>query len=194
MAPSRTPDCHDQWFSRVFVVQRRPLLLPGFSARPPPSVSCKIIRTCADLHLRRSARRAGVSASVRDSPSLTGRPGTQRARRWLGPSPLPPHRTDCCRPIRRRVGVKADLRVRQPGTFTCTRYPAVTSALDAVPEAYHNPEGSLAGGLCTFPVMRSPGPSSGLAWASPRLLHLSSSVPSWTRWSPLNRGGLSVAG
>ena len=30
-------------------------------------------------------------------------------------------------------------RVRSPGSFTCTRCPAGTAALDAVPEAYHNP-------------------------------------------------------
>jgi len=34
---------------------------------------------------------------------------------------------------------RADSRVRRPGTFTCARCPAVRSALDAVPEAYHNP-------------------------------------------------------
>lgn len=34
---------------------------------------------------------------------------------------------------------RADSRVRSPGTFTCARCPAGTSALDAVPEAYHNP-------------------------------------------------------
>jgi hypothetical protein len=34
---------------------------------------------------------------------------------------------------------RADSRVRLPGTFPCPRCPAVTSALDAVPEAYHNP-------------------------------------------------------
>ena len=51
-----------------------------------------------------------------------------------------PHRTDCCRPIRRREGgPRVVSRVRQPGTFTCARCPAVTAALDAVPEAYHNP-------------------------------------------------------
>ena len=34
---------------------------------------------------------------------------------------------------------RADSCVRRPGTFTCARCPAVRSALDAVPEAYHNP-------------------------------------------------------
>jgi hypothetical protein len=34
---------------------------------------------------------------------------------------------------------RAASRVRSPGTFTCARCPAVTAALDAVPEAYHDP-------------------------------------------------------
>jgi hypothetical protein len=59
----------------------------------------------------------------------------------LGPC-LSPHRTDCCRSIRRRGGEgevsRADSRVRSPGVFTRARGPPVTSALDAVPEAYHN--------------------------------------------------------
>ena len=34
---------------------------------------------------------------------------------------------------------RADSRVRSPGSLTCVRCPAETSALDARPEAYHNP-------------------------------------------------------
>jgi hypothetical protein len=84
---------------------------------------------------------------------------------------------------------RADLRVRQPGALTCARCPAVTSALHAVLEAYHNPEAVWWGAFALSPVMRSPGAISG-----PDLGHhrgsciLSSSVPSWTRWSPLTAG------
>jgi len=34
---------------------------------------------------------------------------------------------------------RAASRVRRPGSFTCARCPVVAAALDAVPEAYHNP-------------------------------------------------------
>jgi hypothetical protein len=44
---------------------------------------------------------------------------------------------------------RADSRVRQPGTFPCARRPAVTSALDAAPQAHHNPA-AVWGGPCTF--------------------------------------------
>ncbi len=74
--------------------------------------------------------------------------------------------------------------------FPLSSLPAFTSALDAAPEASQS-GGSPVGGLCTFPVMRAPGPSPALA--SPRLLYLSPSVSSWTRWSPPAAGcGLSV--
>jgi hypothetical protein len=65
--------------------------------------------------------------------------GRLPARLWSLSAAPPPHRTDCCRSIRRRGESRADWRVRSPGTFTCARCPAGTSALDAVPEAYHNP-------------------------------------------------------
>ena len=54
-------------------------------------------------------------------------------------APPSPHRTDYCRSIRWREGVKGDFACTLTGHFTNTRRPAVTAALDAVPGAYHNP-------------------------------------------------------
>ena len=48
----------------------------------------------------------------------------------------------------------ADSRVRSPGTFTCARCPAVRSALDAGPEAYHNPAAVWWGAFPASPVIR----------------------------------------
>jgi hypothetical protein len=50
------------------------------------------------------------------------------------------------------------------------------------------------GALALSPVMRSPGAISGPGLGLTAALVSSSSVPSWTRWSPLTAGGLSVAG
>jgi hypothetical protein len=49
---------------------------------------------------------------------------------------------------------RADSRVRSPGTFTCARWPAVISALDAAPEAYHNPVAVWWGALAASAVIR----------------------------------------
>ena len=49
---------------------------------------------------------------------------------------------------------RADSRVRPPGTLTCARCPAVTSALDAGPEAYHNPAAVWWGAFAASPVIR----------------------------------------
>ena len=51
---------------------------------------------------------------------------------------------------------RADSRVRSPSTFTCARWPAETSALDALPEAYHNPAAVWWGALAASPVIREP--------------------------------------
>jgi hypothetical protein len=48
---------------------------------------------------------------------------------------------------------RADSRVRRPGTFTCARCPAVRSALDAVPEAYHNPAAVRWGAIAASAVI-----------------------------------------
>ena len=48
----------------------------------------------------------------------------------------------------------ADSRVRSPGIFTCARCPVVTSALDAVPEAYHNPATVWWGAFAASAVIR----------------------------------------
>jgi hypothetical protein len=52
---------------------------------------------------------------------------------------------------------RADSRVRSPGSFTCARCPAVRSALDAVPEAYHNPAavwwGAFAASTCMLTAL-----------------------------------------
>jgi hypothetical protein len=48
----------------------------------------------------------------------------------------------------------ADLRVRSPGTLTCARCPAARSALDAVPEAYHNPAAVWWGAFAVSAVIR----------------------------------------
>jgi hypothetical protein len=51
---------------------------------------------------------------------------------------------------------RADSRGRRPGTFTCARCPAVRSALDAVPEAYHNPAAVWWGAIAAFAVIPDP--------------------------------------
>jgi hypothetical protein len=61
--------------------------------------------------------------------------------------PLFPIGLTAATPIRRREVSRADLRVRLPGTFTCARCPAVRSALDTGPEAYHNPAAVWWGAL-----------------------------------------------
>ena len=49
---------------------------------------------------------------------------------------------------------RADSRARLPGTLTCTRCPAARSALDAVPEAYHNPAAVWWGPFAASAVIR----------------------------------------
>ncbi len=49
---------------------------------------------------------------------------------------------------------RTDSRVRSPGTFTCARCPAARSALDAVPEAYHNPAAVWWGAFAASAVIR----------------------------------------
>ena len=52
---------------------------------------------------------------------------------------------------------RADSRVRSPGTFACARCPAARSALDTVPEAYHNPAavwwGAFAPSACMLTAL-----------------------------------------
>jgi hypothetical protein len=66
---------------------------------------------------------------------------------------------DCCRPVRRREGVKGRFACTFTRHFTCTDRPAARSALDAVPEAYHNPAAVWWGAL-QLPR------SSGTRWSS----------------------------
>ena len=49
---------------------------------------------------------------------------------------------------------RADSRVRSPGTFTCAHRPAARSALDAVPEACHNPAAVWWGAFAASAVIR----------------------------------------
>jgi hypothetical protein len=57
-----------------------------------------------------------------------------------GPLPLPPPvGLTAADPFAAGKVSRAASRVRQPGSFTCSRCPAGTAALDAVPEAHHNP-------------------------------------------------------
>jgi hypothetical protein len=51
---------------------------------------------------------------------------------------------------------RAAWRVRSPGTLTYARRPAVTAALDAGPEVYHNQAAVWWGTLCTLPGRRGP--------------------------------------
>ena len=60
-----------------------------------------------------------------------------------------PRRTDCCRPIRQRAGVKGRFACTLTTHLTCVRGPAVRSALEAGPEAYHHPAAVWRGGSCT---------------------------------------------
>jgi hypothetical protein len=60
---------------------------------------------------------------------------------------------------------RADSRARRPGNLSDSRCPAVTSALDAGPEAYHNPAAVWWGPLHLPPACRPPYLSAALsAW------------------------------
>jgi len=91
----------------------------------------------------RRHRRNPTGRPIRVSRPVPSCPAVVRVR-----APPPPHRTDCCRSIRRRAGVK--------GGFARTlTSPAGTAALDAGPEAYHNPAAVWWGPL---QLPRSSGP------------------------------------
>ena len=68
-------------------------------------------------------------------------------------APLP-HRTDCCRSIRRREGVKGGFACTLTRHFLLCSLPCGTVALDAVPEAYHNPAAVRWGPLHLPPACR----------------------------------------
>jgi len=70
-----------------------------------------------------------------------GHPRPAPSRPGCGPCapPLPPIGLTAADPFAGGEVSRADSRVRSPGTFTCARCPAARSALDAAPEAYHNP-------------------------------------------------------
>ena len=54
---------------------------------------------------------------------------------------------------------RADSRVHPPGTLTSARGPAVRSALDAGPEAYHNPAAVWWGAFAASAVIREHAPA-----------------------------------
>ena len=79
--------------------------------------------------------------------------------------PSPPGRCPCSPPLP-PIGLtaadlfaggevsSADSRVRSPGTLTCARCPAVRSAFDAGPKAYHNPAAVWWGAFAASAVIR----------------------------------------
>ena len=93
-------------------------------------------------------RRPGPQGHRDRGPKRRGRATPiRRARPRLAPSSPPmvlasrpsPHRTDCCRSIRRSEGVKDRFACTLTRHFHLSRCPAETSVLDAAAEAYHNP-------------------------------------------------------
>ena len=114
---------------------------------------------CCCCH-RCCQRRPGVSGGS-PVPALTAALAAALFHHW----------TDCCRPIRWREGVRGWLGVYvNQATFDLYRCPAGTAALDAVPEAYHNPAAVWWGAFAPSPVMspcdRGPGQA---AWTAPSL-------------------------
>jgi hypothetical protein len=71
-------------------------------------------------------------------------PGNGCLRRGPPPSPIG---LTAAGPFARGQVSRADSRVRSPGTLTYARGPAVRSALDAGPEAYHHPAAVWCGAL-----------------------------------------------
>ena len=122
------------------MLRRRVTRSLGPAERIIPSVASErlvpVVRGLTRTAIAVSRPRARVP---RPAPSPPGR----------GPLRHPsPHRTDCCRPIRRREGAQGRLRdVRRQAPFPCARCPAVRSALDAGPEAYRNPAAVWWGAL-----------------------------------------------
>lgn len=162
-APRRA---HDWRFRQALLAPLQPTGGPGsrWSARPRPSASgrtylqpTRIVRAlCAVADRCWQPLAAAVAVTVAVIRAMRPRLAPFPAGCLLVRRPFP-HRTDCCRPIRRREGgPRVVSRVRQPGTFTCARCPAVTAALDAVPEAYHNPVAVWWGLLHLPPACRTP--------------------------------------
>src|SRR5271157_2563521 len=106
------------------------------------------------MRCRRSPLVAAVAVTVAVIRAARPRLATfpVRLRSWCAaPSP---HRTDCCRSIRWRVGVKGGFACTLTRQFTCARCPAVAAALDAVPEACHNPAAVWWGAFAASAVIR----------------------------------------
>jgi hypothetical protein len=142
-------------------VGRRPRTTVRFSGRTYPKLATRrasVLRCCRSLML------AVGCCCCCHSPL--------RVRAWppsppgCGPwaPPLPPIGLTAADPFAGGEVSRADSRVRKPGTFTCARCPAVRSALDAVPEAYHNLAAVWWGAFAPSPVMSSGAGS----WSSPR--------------------------
>ena len=118
-------------------------------------------RCCRELLNHSSERVSGcplVTVRYPDCWPIGHVTGTSSAQlRSLCAAPLP-RRTDCCRSIRRRRGVKGRFACTFARHFTCARCPAVRSGLDAGPEAYDNRWQSGGGPVAPSPVIRR-GPS-----------------------------------
>ena len=91
-------------------------------------------------------------------PLTHPRPAPSRPQPWSLCAALPPIGLTAADLFAGGKGSRADLRVRKPDTFTCACCPAARSALDAVPEAYHNPAavwwGVFASSPSTAPAVR----------------------------------------
>ena len=75
-------------------------------------------------------------------------------------------------------------RVRSPGTLTCARCPAGRSALDAGPEAYHNPAASLVGAFAVSAVI----------WDRLGIIEPGSGSPRKRTWPGVSPGGFRDGG
>jgi anti-anti-sigma factor len=91
----------------------------------------------------------GSSGASRGGAPVVRRPGPTRPWSWC--TALSPIGLTAAGPFAGGTVSRVASRVRKPGGFTCAHCPAVTAALDAVLEAYHNTAAVWWGGLCTLP-------------------------------------------
>jgi hypothetical protein len=105
------------------------------------------------------------SARIPSPNGASARPVPSRPQPWSLCAALPPIGLTAAYLFAGGKGSRADLRVRKPGIFTCACCPAAGSALDAVPEAYHNPA-AVWWGSCTFAANGASNKDHQLGWSA----------------------------
>ena len=124
--------------------------------RQPPTR--RVIRRATRRFRPGPARRPRPRATVRTRPlgphANVSAPGTFRPGCGPWSPPLPPIGLTAAGLFAAGEVSRADSRVRSPGSFTRARCPAATSALDAVPEAYHNPAAVWWGAFAASAIIR----------------------------------------